>query len=98
MLLWHHNPVPSSYAAEDLEMPYSSIDQLPPPVRDNLPEAAQHIFVKAFNAKYAQLKPGESEVPAFKIAWSAVKRTYEKRDGKWQLKRKRSAREHKKAS
>lgn len=64
-------------------MPYSNIDQLPPAVRNNLPAPAQRIFVKAFNAKYAELDEDESEVSAFKIAWAAVKRTYEKRDGKW---------------
>jgi cation transport regulator len=64
-------------------MPYSSVDQLPPHVRDHLPLPAQRIFVKAFNSAYANLEPGQDEVPAFKIAWAAVKRTYEKRGGKW---------------
>jgi len=68
-------------------MPYSNIDQLPPAVRNNLPVGAQRIFVKAFNSAYADLKPGEDEVPAFKIAWSAVKRKYEKRKGEWKLKK-----------
>lgn len=69
-------------------MPYSSIDQLPPHVRNHLPAAAQRIFVKAFNAVYAELEPGEDEVRAFKVAWTAVKKAYEKRDGKW-VKKKR---------
>jgi cation transport regulator len=67
-------------------MPYSNIDQLPPAVRNNLPVGAQRIFVKAFNSRYSELKPGESEVEAFKIAWGAVKRKYEKRNGEWVLK------------
>jgi cation transport regulator len=80
-------------------MPYSSIDQLPPNVRNHLPEPAQRIFVRAFNSKYYELKPGESEVAAFKIAWGAVKRKYEKQGDKWVLKaRKAGARTHKKAS
>jgi cation transport regulator len=67
-------------------MPYSSIDQLPDHVRKHLPPHAQHIFVEAFNSAYDKLEPGEDEVPAFKIGWAAVKKTYEKRDGKWQKK------------
>jgi len=63
-------------------MPYSSIDQLPPSVRNNLPEDAQRMFVAAFNNAYDELE-GEDEVRAFKIAWGAVKRKYEKKDGKW---------------
>lgn len=64
-------------------MPYSSIEQLPPHVRNHLPEDAQKIFVSAFNNAYDQLEAGEDEVQAFKIAWSAVKRKYEKRNGRW---------------
>lgn len=71
-------------------MPYTSPDELPDSVRNNLPVAAQRIFVKAFNSAYADLAPDEDEVPAFKIAWSAVKKNYEKREGKWQKKRKAS--------
>jgi cation transport regulator len=67
-------------------MPYSSINQLPDPIRNNLPAPAQHIFVKAFNHAYAELEPGESEVSAFKIGWSAVKKSYIKLNGKWQRK------------
>jgi cation transport regulator len=67
-------------------MPYSSIDQLPPPIKNSLPERAQEIFVKAFNAAYEQ-HAGEDEVVAFKIGWSAVKRKYEKVNGKWRRKR-----------
>jgi cation transport regulator len=63
-------------------MPYTSIAQLPPPVRDNLPVHAQRIFKDAFNAAYRQHQ-GEDEVVAFKIAWSAVKRQYQKKSGKW---------------
>jgi len=63
-------------------MPYSSIDDLPPAVRNNLPKRAQRIFVSAFNAAYDEHQ-GEDEVIAFKIAWAAVKKSYEKHDGQW---------------
>jgi len=59
-------------------MPYVSVEDLPDPVRHSLPAHAQEIFKEAFNSAYAQY-----EVRAFKIAWSAVKRTYEKKGGKW---------------
>jgi cation transport regulator len=72
-------------------MPYSSIDQLPDPIRNNLPPQAQRIFVKAFNHAYAELEPGEEEVSAFKIGWSAVKKSYIKLNGKWRLKANSSA-------
>ncbi len=63
-------------------MPYSSVDQLPDPVRHSLPAPAQHIFMEAFNSAYHE-HHGEDEVVAFKIAWSAVKKSYEKKNGKW---------------
>jgi cation transport regulator len=63
-------------------MPYLSVDDLPPPVRNNLPRHAQKIFKDAFNSAYAK-HHGEDEVTSFKIAWAAVKKKYEKRGGKW---------------
>tara|TARA_Y100000310_G_scaffold334624_1_gene414813 strand:- start:130 stop:321 length:192 start_codon:yes stop_codon:yes gene_type:complete len=60
-------------------MPYSKNSQLPDAVKDNLPARAQTIFRKAFNASYSY-----GEVRAFKIAWSAVKKSYRKSaSGKW---------------
>lgn len=70
-------------------MPYTSIDQLPDPVRNNLPAHAQKIFVEAFNSAYAE-REGDDEVACFKIAWGAVKKTYEKKQGKWVRKEKSS--------
>lgn len=70
-------------------MPYTSIEDLPPPIKDNLPKHAQKIFKDAFNRAYHQ-HGGEDEVVAFKIAWAAVKRSYEKKSGKW-VKRKSAA-------
>ncbi|HEY9756455.1 MAG TPA: ChaB family protein [Oculatellaceae cyanobacterium] len=62
-------------------MPYSSIFELPVSVRHSLPEHAQEIFMMAFNSAYEEQR--FDEVRAFKIAWAAVKRRYEKREGKW---------------
>ena len=62
-------------------MPYATNDQLPPSVRDHLPPHAQDIFREAFNHAYAQ-HLGDEAI-AFRIAWAAVKRQYEKVDGQW---------------
>jgi phage I-like protein/cation transport regulator ChaB len=60
-------------------MPYASDAELPPAVKA-LPKHAQDIFRAAFNAAYQE----HGEEAAFKIAWAAVKRKYEKNaDGAW---------------
>lgn len=72
-------------------MPYSDINELPEDVRGVLPVHAQHIFKEAFNNAYEKYKDPEKrrtgasrEEAAFKVAWSAVKNTYEKGDdGRW---------------
>lgn len=72
-------------------MPYKTTSELPDTVKDVLPDHAQDIFKEAFNSAYDQYKdPDERrgdesrEETAFKVAWSAVKREYEKgEDGKW---------------
>lgn len=69
-------------------MPYSKISDLPPAVKDNLPKAAQTIFMKAFNAAfhiYVKGTPEKREETAFKVAWAAVKRRYkkDKDTGEW---------------
>jgi len=64
-------------------MPYVSIEDLPDPVRNSLPSHAQEIFKEAFNSAYYEYEDEADEVRAFKIAWGAVKRTYEKKGGKW---------------
>lgn len=56
-------------------MPYNNNKDLPSSVIDHLPEHAQTIFRKAFNSAYEQY---QDEAIAFKIAWSAVKKVYEK--------------------
>ena len=65
-------------------MPYEQIDDLPPSVKDHLPKHAQEIFRAAFNSA---LEEYAEEERAFRVAWGAVKRDYEKGDdGKWHRK------------
>lgn len=72
-------------------MPYSSISDLPENVTNVLPKHAQEIFKEAFNSAYDQYDSPEErrddesrENTARKVAWSAVKKTYEKgSDDKW---------------
>ncbi|MCU0538099.1 MAG: ChaB family protein [Hydrococcus sp. Prado102] len=62
-------------------MPYRAITDLPDPVKNHLPKHAQEIFLASFNNALEEY--GEEE-RAFKVAWSAVKRDYEKGDdGDW---------------
>lgn len=65
-------------------MPYDQNSELPESVRNHLPVHAQTIFREAFNHAFAahSAEP-DCEQRAFRIAWSAVKRAYEKRDGEW---------------
>jgi cation transport regulator len=62
-------------------MPYASNDALPDSVRLHLPAHAQDIFREAFNHAYEH-HAGDEGI-AFRIAWAAVKRSYEKVDGIW---------------
>ena len=71
-------------------MPYETLTDLPDSVRDNLPKHAQEIYQAAFNSAWEQYdKPEERrddasrEETAHKVAWSAVKQEYEKRDDEW---------------
>ena len=71
-------------------MPYSKNSDLPASVTDNLPEHAQEIYRKAFNSAWEQYKEPEErrEETSHKVAWSAVKKEYEKEEktGKWKKK------------
>jgi cation transport regulator len=67
-------------------MPYETNFDLPPRVRDHLPAHAQDIFRAAFNAAWRQYS-GDEEI-ANRVAWSAVKKTYEKRGPHWVAKSK----------
>lgn len=71
-------------------MPYHKKSELPSSVKDNLPEHAQVIYTNAYNNAFEQYKEPEDrrgnedrEETAHKVAWSAVKTKYEKRDKKW---------------
>jgi cation transport regulator len=60
-------------------MPYDVNADLPGSVRSHLPEHAQDIFREAFNhAHAAHAHDARQEEAAFRIAWAAVKRAYEK--------------------
>ena len=66
-------------------MPYTTNSELPDRVKDHLPAHAQDIFREAFNHAYEEYKHNEER--AFRVAWSAVERDYEKgADGQWQKK------------
>jgi len=65
-------------------MPYDKTSELPGSVRENLPEGAQAIYLKAFNSPWDDYAgQDDGEATAHKIAWSAVKRRYEKQDDGW---------------
>lgn len=72
-------------------MPYSKNSELPEGVISVLPPHAQDIYKAAFNSAYVEYKDPEDrrgsadrEEVAHKVAWSAVKRKYEKgSDGDW---------------
>ena len=69
-------------------MPYAHNHDLPSAVRDHLPAHAQDIFREAFN--HALTEYDEGEGAAFRVAWSAVKRGYEKVGSDWVRKPARS--------
>lgn len=75
-------------------MPYKDDSELPEGVRNVLPEHAQHIYREAFDNAYEEYKDSKDrqgaadrEETSHKVAWAAVKRSYEKGDdGKWHKK------------
>lgn len=72
-------------------MPYHKRSELPDSVQDNLPAHAQDIYKEAYNSAWDQYKDPEDrrgdasrEETAHRVAWNAVKQSYEKNDdGKW---------------
>ncbi|MDB5171046.1 MAG: chaB [Candidatus Saccharibacteria bacterium] len=76
-------------------MPYTEISQLPESVQRVLPLHAQDIYKDVFNNAWKQYKRPENrrdnadrEEVAHRVAWSAVKKKYEKGDdGKWHPKK-----------
>ena len=78
-------------------MPYNSVDDLPANVKDHLPGHAQEIYIKAFNSAWKEysdsnkrMAGSSQEETAYRIAWAAVKKVYEKDELTGQWKRKRS--------
>lgn len=69
-------------------MPYRTIKSLPKGVTDNLPKHAQEIYKSAYNNAYKSHKDEDDvEGIAHRIAWSAVKQTFEQTgSGNWQKK------------
>lgn len=75
-------------------MPYQSVSDLPKSVQNVLPTHAKTIYKEAFNSAWKQYKqPAERrddadrEEIAHRVAWSAVKNSYEKgEDGHWHSK------------
>ncbi|PKM17210.1 MAG: cation transport regulator ChaB [Gammaproteobacteria bacterium HGW-Gammaproteobacteria-15] len=72
-------------------MPYNKRSELPDSVKDTLPAHAQDIYQAAFNNAWDEYADpdkrrgddGREEV-AHKVAWAAVKQSYEKNEaGKW---------------
>ena len=68
-------------------MPYNNLSELPESVQGVLPKHAQEIYKEAFNSAYEQYKNPEErrddadrEEVAHRVAWSAVKKVYEKGD------------------
>jgi len=71
-------------------MPYERNRDLPRSVRDNLPKEAQTTYRKAFNNAWGEYEDSgrrrgsaSREETAHRVAWAAVKRSYEKRGGRW---------------
>ena len=67
-------------------MPYAQNEDLPPSVRHVLPSHAQDIYRAAFNNAYDRYG-GNGERRAHRIAWAAVKRSYQKVGDVWVEKR-----------
>ena len=74
-------------------MPYDSVKELPESVRDNLPKHAQEVYMAAYNNAWEEYKEAEDrrggasrEEVAHKVAWNAVKKKYEKKNGTWKSK------------
>ena len=75
-------------------MPYRTIAELPPAVREHLPKHAQEIYRGAFNGAWSHYadpdkRQGKAsrEETAHRVAWAAVEQQYEKgADGHWHRK------------
>ncbi len=66
---------------ERLSEPYARNRELPPSVKNSLPEEAQTIYRKAHNA--AMIQYDGDEIKAAKVAWAAVKKVFKKVGKEW---------------
>lgn len=71
-------------------MPYHRLTELPDSVKDHLPKHAQEIYQEAYNSAWEQYadpdkRRGDAsrEEVSHKVAWSAVKKKYKKKDDRW---------------
>lgn len=65
-------------------MPYWTNLDLPQSVKAHLPDHAQDIYREVFNQAYAvHADEARQEERAHRIAWAAVKRTYQKVGSTW---------------
>lgn len=71
-------------------MPYNTIQDLPKSVKDHTPKHAQEIYMEAFNHAWEEYKDDSKrkteeslEQICHKVAWSAVKKKYHKKDSQW---------------
>lgn len=71
-------------------MPYERNAELPAAVRRSLPREAQTIYRKAFNHAWSEYRERKKrrgdasrEETAHKVAWAAVKSSFEKRGDRW---------------
>jgi cation transport regulator len=65
-------------------VPYRHNADLPPAIRNHLPDHAQDIFRAAFNAAWTgHVDDPRQEEAAHRIAWAAVKRRYRKVGDEW---------------
>jgi cation transport regulator len=64
-------------------MPYKNLIDLPENVREHLPKHAQEIYRATYNSAWNEY--AQDEERAHRVAWSAVKKKYEKDEssGEW---------------
>jgi cation transport regulator len=63
---------------------YRTVSELPKGVKSSLPKHAQEIYKSTFNSAHEE--QDHDKQAAHKIAWSAVKQSYEKQGGNWHKK------------
>jgi len=74
-------------------VPFKSIEEMEKrvPAMKDLPGKAKGILFAAFNSAY---ESSQDDKTAIRIAWAAVKKVYEKRDGQWYKKRRHFSAEY----